>query len=189
MRNASRQSRRSHLTTVVGQAAQSTLFKDTSWQFENVGELKAAQRESGRSLGIVTPGSIEGVRIEYKAKDDKQRHAEKMKAIQDQASFFLDEFKELAFRPFDVKLRWRCAGGCPECRKDPHDMKVLDWGLLELARKHQWDPAPAKARLEELAGSGNYDFRLFLGNLKKHRASFLPVAIWYPKRQLQTRLL
>jgi hypothetical protein len=165
------------------------VFKDTSWQFENVGELKAKQKESGRSLGIVTPGSIEGVNIEYKAKDDEKRHADKMKAIQDQTSFFLDEFKELAFRPFDVKLRWRCAGGCPECSKDPHDMKVLDWGLLELARKNQWDPVPAKTRLEDLAGSGRYDFKLFLGNLKKHRAAFLPVAIWYPKRQLQTRLL
>lgn len=165
------------------------VFKDPSWQFENVGALKAAQQETGRSLGIVTPGAIEGVHIAYKAKDDEKRHKEKMKAIQDQQSLFLEEFKELAFRPFDVKLRWRCAGGCPECSNQPHDMKVLDWGLLELSRKNGWDPAPAKDRLEKLAGSGNYDFKLFLGNLKKHRASFLPVAIWYPKRQLQTRLL
>lgn len=165
------------------------VFKDKSWQFENVGALKAAQKENGRSLGIVTPGRIEGVHIAYKAEESEKKHNEKMKAIQDQHSLFLEEFKELAFRPFDVMLRWRCAGSwCPECKKTPHDMKVLDWGLLELARKKGWDPAPAKARLEELV-SGRYDFKLFLGNLKQHRAAFLPVAIWYPKLQAQTRLL
>lgn len=167
------------------------VFKDLSWQFQNVGELKAAQKDVGRSLGIVTPGSIEKIYIETKTADDKQKHDEKMKAIHSQQSLFreeYEEYKELAFRPFDVKLKWRCDGGCKECTRAPHDMKILDWGLLELARKHEWDSSRAIRRMEEITSSA-YDFKLFLGNLKQHPTSFLPVALWFPKKQAQQVLL
>lgn len=164
------------------------VFKDLSWQFQNVGELKAAQKESGQSLGIVSPGAIEKIYVEHKTVDDKQRHDEKMSAIHSQQTLFLEEYKELAFRPFDIKIKWRCDGGCKECTRAPHDMKILDWGLLELARKHDWDSARAIQRMEEITSS-TYDFKLFLGNLKQHPGSFLPVALWYPKRQAQQSLL
>jgi hypothetical protein len=60
-------------------------------------------------------------------------------------------------------------------------MQILDWGLMELSRKAGWDPAPAKSKMEDIATSGRFDFRLFLGNTMRWQKSFLIVALWYPK--------
>jgi hypothetical protein len=57
---------------------------------------------------------------------------------------------------------------------------VLDWGLMELARKNEWNAELAKDRLETIATSGKHDFKLFLGNTKQHQRNFLVVALWYP---------
>ncbi len=176
-------------TDQSGWAGRSELmFKNKSWQFGNVGELKEAQRSTGRSLGVVTPGSIEKIYADYKKPDERDKHEQKAAAIHGQTMLFQEEYKELAFRPFDIKIKWRCDPKCSECINNPHDMTVLDWGLLELARRAEWNPADAISRMEEISGP-DHDFRLFLGNLKRHRTSFLPVGMWYPKKRLQQNLL
>jgi hypothetical protein len=164
------------------------IFRDPSWQFANVGELKAAERSTGRSLGIVAPGSIEGVVLRRKPEEERRAYERKMQAIQAQGDAFLPEYKTLEYRDHEILLKWRCNGGCPECARGPHEMQVLDWGLVELARKRGWDWAAAVDRLQALA-SGDYDLRLFLGNFKAHRKAFSIVGLWYPKRRAQLPLL
>jgi hypothetical protein len=158
------------------------IFKDPSWQFASMRELTHAQATTKRSLGIVTPGEIDRIEVKNKPERERKAYAEQMAAIQSQGNIFLDEYKELGYRPFDIRLRWRCTTPCDVCASNPHDMLVLDWGLMELARKHGWDAGKAKEKLEDLATSGSFDFKLFLGNMKNHPKSFVVVGLWYPKR-------
>jgi hypothetical protein len=158
------------------------IFADSSWQFANMGDLKAAEERTQQSLGTIIPGEIVGVRLEAKPATAEREYAERMAEVQAQRDIFLPEYKELEFRRYDIKLRWRCDGLCRECARQPHDMQVLDWGLIELARKRGWDWGAAKAKLEDIVNADRYDFRLFLGNSKAHRKGFMVVGLWYPRR-------
>jgi hypothetical protein len=158
------------------------IFRDPTWQYESMREVRQAQATTKHSLGILTPGTIEGIDVKEKPANAKQDYETQLAAIQRQGNFFLEEYKELGYRPFDVKLRWTCATPCEVCAKNPHDMLVLDWGLMELARKNNWSRDLARARLEELALSGKHDFKLFVGNMKNHPKSFVIIGLWYPKK-------
>jgi len=160
------------------------IFKDTSWHYGSVAALKSQQKSSGKSIGFVTPSAIDDVRLVAKSDEERQIYLEKMAKIQSQQDFFRTEYKQLAFLPYEIKLRWRCSEICPEC---PHDMKVLDWGLLELARKAGWDKA--RDRLAELSDLQSHDFRLFMGNFRLHLGVFGIIGLWYPAKTDQTSLL
>lgn len=164
------------------------IFKDPSWQFANMDELRAAETAKQHSLGIIRPGSVEGVTVKHRTARDRAAYEARILELQSQKDLFRAEYKELGFRPFEVRLSWRCEPRCEQCARAPHDMSVLDWGLMELARKNDWDAELAKAKLETLAGS-DFDFQLFLGNMKNHPKSFVVVGLWYPKATEQTRLL
>lgn len=163
------------------------IFKDPEWQFESVAALKAAEAKTGRSMGIVTPGVVEDVRLVRKPTGAGEEYEKKMAEVQGQTDFFTPEYKELEFLPYDLKLRWRCAEQCAECRNRPHDMKALDWGLLELARREGW-PA-AQSRLETISDMGEYDFKLYMGNFRLRRHIFGIIGMWYPKIPEQQSLL
>jgi hypothetical protein len=163
------------------------IFANPVWHFGSVEQLKAAQRETGASLGLVTPGVIEDVRIAKKPASAAREHEEKWRDIAGQVELFPQELKRLQFLPNDLKIRWRCADTCAECAERPHDMKALDWGLLELARKHSWDAALTK--LEEISNLSAYDFRIFMGNFRQHLQVFGVIGMWYPKRREQMELL
>jgi hypothetical protein len=112
---------------------------------------------------------------------------EKWQKVSSQGDLFRSEYKELGFLPYDVKLTWRCSEGCSECRNRPHDMKVLDWGLLELGRRDGWEQA--KERMATLSDLSRYDFRLFMGNFRNHLKTFGVIGMWYPKIPEQPSLL
>jgi hypothetical protein len=57
-------------------------------------------------------------------------------------------------------------------------MKVLDWGLLELARRDGWDKAAS--RLREITRLDTYDFRLYVGNFRLRQRTFGIIGLWYP---------
>lgn len=136
---------------------------------------------------MVKPGAIEAVRLRPKPAEARAEYAAKLAKIQSQADMFRAEYKELEFLDSDIILDWRCQEPCPECRGGCHSMKVLDWGLLELARRDGW-PA-AKAQLERISNLQTHDFRLFLGNFRLHLTSFGIIGLWYPKRRPQIDLL
>jgi hypothetical protein len=162
------------------------ILKDSSWQFASVEQMKRLQKENGRSLGIVTPGKIEGVHIKRKPATEGAEYRRKLAEARAQSDMFLPEYKDLAFPPCEVKLRWRCSEACKECSGKPHDMNVLDWGLIELGRREGWEAA--KTRLEDLSMSGNYDLKLFMGNFRQRLWVFGIVGLWYPKHHAQAAL-
>ena len=159
------------------------IFKDPSWQYPSMGDMMKAEAYRRASLGIITPGEIVRVSVTRKPLTARAEYNVRLAAIQSQTTLFLPEYKELGFRPFEIRLHWRCGIRCKVCEKAPHAMQVLDWGLMELARKHSWDSDLAKTKLEALATSGKHDFKLFVGNMKKFQKSFVIVGLWYPLKQ------
>jgi hypothetical protein len=179
----------SHVGTERGawRSRQELIFRSPSWHFGSVGLLKRAQRDARHSMGLVTPGSIEHVRLARKSDSDRKDYEAKMAKIQQQGDAFRPEYKELEWLPYDVKLAWRCRDTCTECAKRPHEMKVLDWGLLELGRREGWPKAAS--RLEEISNLSTHDFRLFMGNFRLRPYVFGIIGLWYPKRKVQLELL
>ncbi len=163
------------------------VFRDPSWHFDSVEALKRAERESGHSLGLVVPGRIIGVRLTKRSEKERLEYDKKMQEIQLQGDVFRTEYKELEFLDHDIRLRWHCRGPCSECSKRPHEMKALDWGLLELARREGWDKA--SARLEDLSDLSTHDFRIFMGNFRLHPNVFGIIGLWYPKLKVQLEVL
>lgn len=163
------------------------VLKDPSWQFGSIEALKAAQSEYGRSMGIVTPGAIENVRLTRKTPKERAEFEAKWQEVSSQRDLFRSEYKELGFLPYDIRISWRCSESCSECRDRPHDMKVLDWGLLELGRRDGWERA--KQRMATLADLDRYDFRLFMANFRNHLRTFGIIGMWYPKIPEQGTLL
>jgi len=156
------------------------MFRNTEWQYANVDALKAAHKESGRSLGIIRPGQIDEVRFVKKPAEDAREFAKKLGDILAQGELFGSRPKELQYLLYDLKLLWRCNERCSVCTKGPHDMKVLDWEPLELARNKGF-PA-AKQKLEEITDLDKKDFHLFMGNFAQHPNNFGIVGLWYPKK-------
>jgi hypothetical protein len=179
----------SHLGTDRGtwRSRQELVFRNPSWHFASVGLLKKAQEESRRSMGLVTPRSIEDVTLVQKAEKDREEYESKMKQIQQQRDAFRPEYRELEYLPFELKLWWRCLGACNDCARRPHEMKVLDWGLLELGRREGWEKA--RGKLEAISNLSTHDFRLFMGNFRLHPHVFGIIGLWYPKRKVQLELL
>jgi len=168
---------------------QQVVFRDTSWHFGNMEELRAAQKATKRSIGMVTPGKIDDVELITKPASERIAFEQKTRALQSkQASdLFAPDFKRLSYLPKEIRLLWRCIEACPTCKKQPHGMKILDWGLLELARKNNWEAALSKMR--DIADMKKHDFRLFLGNFRLHQTTFGIIGLWYPRIPNQYALL
>jgi hypothetical protein len=157
--------------------------KDLSWHFDSVGDLKAAQRQSEQSLGIVPVGEVSRVYIRERSDEKEAEHAEKLTAIRAQNDLFQDHSPpHLQFQKHRIRVEWKCGtpGNIhPDC--EGHDMTILDWGLGELARRE--GPEKAKQKIEELSDPSKYDLKFFLGNMLAYQTSFTIVGLWYPKRK------
>lgn len=164
------------------------VFRDSAWQFDSVAALKAAQSSLGTSMGIVSIRSVESVRVEMRAPEEGVQFREKWAEIEAQRDLFHPQYKELEYLPYRIRLAWHCAGPCDGCLSGPHDMSVLDWGLLELARKTQ-DPEQGADRLRVIASPGGHDFKLFMGSFRLRPYQFGIIGLWYPKLADQLDLL
>lgn len=166
-------------------ARRDMVFRDTSWHFGGMADLKAANEARECSIGFVQPGSIENITMAEKSAQARKEFDEKLATLQAQveSDMFHPSFKSLEFASHEITLHWRCASHCATCKKKPHAMKVLDWGLFELARKHSWEGA--LHRLREISDLRRYDFRLYLGNFRLHPRNFGIIGLWYPKLQAQ----
>lgn len=162
------------------------LQRNESWHFRSVADLKEAQRERGTSMGLVTPGEILDVRLRRKPEKARREHTTKWEEVTGQVDMFPQEYKKLEFIPYDVRLKWRCAEACSECRNTPHDMLILDWGLLELGRREGWETA--RARMESIADLTTHEFRVFMGNFRLRMHVFGVIGLWYPKKRPQQDL-
>ncbi len=168
-------------------ARREAIFQNSSWQFDSVSALKARQQDDGCSMGIVTPGSVEGARLEAKPGREAAEYTRKWTDLQAQKDLFHPQYRELEYLPNRVRLKWRCLGACTECVGSPHDMSVLDWGLLELARRDGW--STAVDRLRVITDKGTHDFKIFMGNFRLHLHIFGIIGLWYPKLSSQIDLI
>lgn len=157
------------------------IFKDSRWQFGSLNDLIETQRRTKRSMGIIKPGVIEAVILAKKSPGARREYDEKLQQVQGQQHLFLPEYKELAFLPYLIRLSWRCADPACACAAKPHTNAVLDWGLLELARRDGWEKAVAKLR--EITDLSRKDFRLIMGNFRHRPWQFGIIGLWYPKMQ------
>ncbi len=163
------------------------IFRDTSWHFESIAQLEQARLRDDSSLGLVRPGTVERVYLRAKKPAAEREFREKWATVTAQQDFFLPEYKALEFLSQEIRIVWRCAVPCDQCGRRPHDMMVLDWGLLELARRDgDWEKA--RQRLETISDLNAYDFRLFIGNFRLHQKSWGVIGLWYPKRREQQSL-
>lgn len=156
------------------------------WHFRSMDQLLAAQSDTGQSIGMLEVGAISGVYLREKSAREAEAHRQKFESISSQFDAFLPEYKQLDFISTEVRLKWSCAVRCATCRQKPHDMQVLDWGLMQLGRKAGW--LAAKAKMEAIADLEQKDFRLFLGNFFLHQQTFGIIGLWYPQRSEQQLL-
>ncbi len=164
------------------------VFRDLSWHFGGMAELMEANRSRQCSIGLVQPGQIDDVVLTAKSPNERTRFDQKMAALQEhvESDMFHPSFKHLAFMSHEITLHWRCAERCGTCARQPHGMKILDWGLFELARRDSWQAAAD--RMREISDLTRYDFRLYLGNFRLHMRNFGIIGLWYPKKQMQRSL-
>lgn len=165
------------------------VFRDPSWHFSNMDALHEAQRTTKRSIGMVKPGVIDEVRLVTKPAEERAAFEQKSKELQaaKESDLFDPDYKKLGYLPKEIRLLWRCEERCKTCQRSPHAMNILDWGLLELARREGWDQAVAK--MEEIADLSRKDFRLFLGTFRLHPQNFGIIGLWYPPVRPQLELL
>ena len=165
------------------QARREWLWKDPAWHFDSMDALKAEQANTGRSIGLLRPGEIVEAAVHPKPSGAAREHRERQQEIQSQRDFFLPEYKALDFIPVEYRLRWRCAVPCSTCRDNPHDTMILDWGLIQLGRKHS--PEAARQKLADITNHGTHDVRLMMGSFFKYPQSFGVIALWHPPRRPQ----
>lgn len=153
------------------------IFRNSSWHFGCLDDLRVAQQESRRSLGMVRVGSVDDVALESRPPADERRHAEKLASIKERSDLFDAQVKDLAYVSFRVRIRWRCDGGsrCPG-----HSASVLDWGLIELGRREGANQA--RRKMEDLADVSRFDLHLYMGNLFRRPWIFTCIGMWYPLR-------
>jgi hypothetical protein len=178
-----------HVDTDVHQwaARQDWIARDRSWHIASMDEMHEAQRRDATSIGFLKPGEICEVKMRQKPASARKEHETKWDAVTAQHDLFPKEYKELEFIPVEYRLLWRCADRCAKCQSTPHDMMVLDWGLIELGRK-TGDWTLARDRLAAIANLSTHDFRLFLGNFFLHQRTFGVIGLWYPPLRQQLDL-
>jgi len=152
------------------------LFKDQSWHYNRVEELKKEQQKDGTSLGMVKVGAVDNVYIKSRSDEEKKQHDRKLEAIKSQYELFDHKVKNLEFQKHRIAVEWKCQDR-ENC--SGHNMQILDWGLAELARKR--GIKTARKKIEELTDLDTYDLRFFMGNFRHHPSAFGIVGAWYPK--------
>ena len=71
---------------------------------------------------------------------------------------------------------------CPKCRtrKQHHKQGVLEWGAYEWLRKHDNDKDQLWKNLH--IGESGYDHTFLVGNMNRHRGSFMIISVFRFKR-------
>ena len=125
--------------------------------------------EQRKSLGIIRPQKIKhrmAIREEYE------------KTVQ--LELFSDKpFQTIHNYDIQPRIKYRCS----ECRaEDPHDQQILEWGVYEWIRKHPDNVEQVWKNLH--LGESGYDTRFLVGNMARHRTSFMIISILRHKTNL-----
>ena len=90
-----------------------------------------------------------------------------------QLELFSDKpFQTIHNYDIQPRIKYRCS----ECRaEDPHDQQILEWGVYEWIRKHPDNVEQVWKNLH--LGESGYDTRFLVGNMARHRMSFMIISI------------
>lgn len=157
------------------------IFRDTSWHYQCLEDLKLRQQESKNSMGLVGVSDVEWVKLEERPADDRHRHEAKLLRLKSKLDLFGGEQRDLAFYPYKIRIKWYCERNSGPQRCPGHTAVVMDWGLGQMGRRD--GPDMAVRRMEDLADVSKYDLRLYVGNFKAHPRNFGIVGLWYPLRR------
>lgn len=157
------------------------IFRNETWHYECLSDLKRRQKEDGSSLGLVPVGAVDSVELKERSDDERRRHERKLTRLRSQSDLFSGEQKDLEFFPWRVRVRWHCERLTGPRACTGHSAQILDWGLGQLGRKA--GPNSMKQKMEDLGDLQTYDLRFFVGNMVRYPTTFLVVGVWYPKRR------
>lgn len=166
------------------EARRAIVFRDRSWHYGCLEELKQAQEERRTSLGLVPVRRVVKVDLKRRPAEEKYGHEAKLRELQSHQDLFREAQPDLQWLPERVRVRWECrAQNCPT-----HRAQILDWGLGELGRRE--GTGAMLSKMESLCDTDRYDLRFFMGNIKRFPQNFVVVGVWYPlRKQMQQRSL
>lgn len=148
----------------LSQGRQKKLQRELQERFE-AGCIQDLNDEK-RSLGIIKP-TVLGYRMEERESYDS--------TIQTNL-FSAGPFKTIRNYKKQPRIKYECS----DCKaKKPHDQQVLEWGIYEWMRKNPSQPERAWANLH--LDDPGYEKRFLVGNLAKHRTSFVIVSVFRRK--------
>ena len=83
-------------------------------------------------------------------------------------------FLTIANYPKQPRVRYRCA----DCKStNPHDQQIIEWGAYEFMRRNP-DRPPEQCLTGLRLMNASYDKYFLVGNLAKHRTSFVVVSVF-----------
>lgn len=129
--------------------------------------------ETGRSLGVIRPDTINGLEFEEWGEDNDD-------TVQTSLAQNIEEWRPDNRDDFEYRIRINYE--CANCQRSQgyEDQQVLEWGGYVATSRHDiHDPE----RLEDFYKIGDDDFRhwIFVGNMAKHRTSYITISIIYMK--------
>lgn len=143
--------------------------------------LRAAQRATRTSLGVVKPEAVE---FTVEPEDVSSREAKR--AFYDQTRIFDGAHVPIEPIPYRFVYRFRCAD---EARCRGHALSIRDWEIMQHYRRMRGQEesessALAKVRqkwLDELCAEGK-DTHFYVGNTMAHPTSFLVLGVFWPPK-------
>ncbi len=169
-----------------GWAKRESLLIKPEHMVSGLEEMEAKQRESQVSLGIVKGAEILDVVLEPVPKDQQDEWRARYDATISQRDMWLAGQKPVPLPKYKPRITFRCPGDSKSFTR-----QVLDWEVIELAKHHfdEVDPSRGfKAALLDKAFSSERHPYLIFGNINNYPATFVVVAILYPKRTQQQTL-
>lgn len=134
-----------------------------------------------KSLGVVQPAKIEGIRQDYRGSD----WPEEMRQLLLQQGLFGVERKPLDWIPYQFKVNYRC--GWHEC--NGHSQTIIDGEVFELYRKVRRSAVDAEGAAERVREhllnrvfAPDRQPYFYVGNMYRWWTSWLIVGIMWPKK-------
>ena len=146
--------------------------------FSSVESLRAAQENSGTSLGIIQPKEIETVIIQMRDDEEINEAVNKKDSVIRQLDLF-EKKQDLYILPIRIVIKFVCKDS--QCKG--HKMSILDWELGQLYRKvikrPNWQ-AKIKAKIMQEIFGENRDTYIILGNMVSHPQTFCVLGFFWP---------
>lgn len=152
-------------------------------------DMQGRQAATGQSLGIIRRVEIIEAFLERTPRSDLAEHRRKYEAIVNQTELWPTGSKPVPAPLWKPRITFKAEGD-----REPYTRAVLDWEVVEAAKRHADMDNPSAAFSEWITGDGGPlgpkgDPYLILGNISSSPSTFVVVCIMYPRRKVQLSLL